>query len=293
VIHRRDSIGLALGFAGVLLFSGTLPATRLALTGFEPFFLSAARAAIAGCAGLACLLIARRRLPPRAVWLELALAGICTILGFPVLMALAMAKVPAAHGGVVLGIVPLATTAVAALIAQERPSLGFWLASVAGAAIVLVFVLSQSEARTVSAGDLYLLGTVAAGAFGYTLSGRLSRVMPGWEVISWQVVLFLPLTGLETYLLWPATLSGIPAPAWGGFLYAALVSQFLAFFVYNAAMARIGVSRVGQLMLLQPFLVVAMAAPVNGEPIKFSTLLFAAAVVVTVLVGQRMRVTRG
>lgn len=290
---RREKIGLALGFAGVLLFSGTLPATRLAVTAFDPFFLSAARAAIAGCAGIACLLVARRRLPPRALWLELALAGVCTIIGFPVLMALAMANVPAAHGGVVLGIVPLATTAAAALIAQERPSLGFWLASVAGAAIVLVFVLSRSEAGTVGAGDLYLLGTVAAGAFGYTLSGRLSRTMPGWEVISWQVALFLPIMALETYLLWPATLSGIPLPAWGGLLYAAFISQFFAFFVYNAAMTISGVSRIGQLMLLQPFLIVALAAPVNGEPIRFSTLFFAAAVVATVLIGQRMRVTRG
>jgi drug/metabolite transporter (DMT)-like permease len=291
--NRREKIGLALGFAGVLLFSGTLPATRLAVTAFDPFFLSAARAAMAGCAGTACLLLARRRLPPRAVWLELGLAGICTIIGFPVLMALAMVSVPAAHGGVVLGIVPLATTAAAALIAQERPSLGFWLASVAGAGLVLVFVLSQSEARTVSAGDLFLLGTVAAGAFGYTLSGRLSRTMPGWEVISWQVVLFLPLTSLAAYLMWPATLSDIPAPAWAGLLYAAFISQFFAFFVYNAAMAIGGVARVGQLMLLQPFVIVALAAPVNGEPIRFSTLFFAAAVVATVLIGQRMRVTRG
>lgn len=291
--NRREKIGLALGFAGVLLFSGTLPATRLAVTAFDPFFLSAARAAMAGCAGTACLLLARRRLPPRAVWLELGLAGICTIIGFPVLMALAMVSVPAAHGGVVLGIVPLATTAAAALIAQERPSLGFWLASVAGAGLVLVFVLSQSEARTVSAGDLFLLGTVAAGAFGYTLSGRLSRTMPGWEVISWQVALFLPLTSLAAYLMWPATLSDIPAPAWAGLLYAAFISQFFAFFVYNAAMAIGGVARVGQLMLLQPFVIVALAAPVNGEPIRFSTLFFAAAVVATVLIGQRMRVTRG
>jgi len=87
-------------------------------------------------------------------------------------MALAMVSVPAAHGGVVLGIVPLATAGAAALVARERPSAGFWATSIIGAVIVIAFVLSQREARTFALGDLYLLGTVLAGAFGYALSGR-------------------------------------------------------------------------------------------------------------------------
>jgi drug/metabolite transporter (DMT)-like permease len=289
----REKLGLALGFAGVALFGGTLPATRLTVASIDPLFLSAARATIAGLAGLALLAVTRKPLPPRALWGELVLAGLCTIVGFPVLMALAMVNVPAAHGGVVLGIMPLATVATAALIAHERPSLGFWLASLAGAAIVVVFVLSDTDTRGVALGDLFLLGTIVAGAFGYTLSGRLSRKLPGWEVISWQVALFLPASALAALLLWPRGLADVPLPAWAGLGYVSLVSQFFAFFVFNAAMAMGGVARVGQLMLLQPFVIVALAAPVNGEPVRLSTLAFAAAVVGTVLIGQRMRVTRG
>ena len=289
----REKLGLALGFAGVALFGGTLPATRLTVASIDPLFLSAARATIAGLAGLALLAVTRKPLPPRALWGELVLAGLCTIVGFPVLMALAMVNVPAAHGGVVLGIMPLATVAAAALIAHERPSLGFWLASLAGAAIVVVFVLSDTDTRGVALGDLYLLGTIVAGAFGYTLSGRLSRKLPGWEVISWQVALFLPASALAALLLWPRGLADVPLPAWAGLAYVSFVSQFFAFFVFNAAMAMGGVARVGQLMLLQPFVIVALAAPVNGEPVRLSTIAFAAAVVGTVLVGQRMRVTRG
>ena len=289
----REKLGLALGFAGVALFGGTLPATRLTVASIDPLFLSAARATIAGLAGLALLAVTRKPLPPRALWGELVLAGLCTIVGFPVLMALAMVNVPAAHGGVVLGIMPLATVAAAALIAHERPSLGFWLASLAGAVIVVVFVLSDTDTRGVALGDLFLLGTIVAGAFGYTLSGRLSRKLPGWEVISWQVALFLPASALTALLLWPRGLADVPLPAWAGLGYVSLVSQFFAFFVFNAAMAMGGVARVGQLMLLQPFVIVALAAPVNGEPVRLSTLAFAAAVVGTVLIGQRMRVTRG
>ena len=163
----------------------------------------------------------------------------------------------------------------------------------AGAAIVVVFVLSDTDTRGVALGDLYLLGTIVAGAFGYTLSGRLSRKLPGWEVISWQVALFLPASALAALLLWPRDLAAVPAPAWAGLGYVSFVSQFFAFFVFNAAMARGGVARVGQLMLLQPFVIVALAAPVNGEPVRLSTIAFAAAVVGAVLIGQRMRVTRG
>jgi drug/metabolite transporter (DMT)-like permease len=179
------------------------------------------------------------------------------------------------------------------MLAGERPSIGFWLASLTGAAIVLVFVIRSSGMTRVEPGDLFLLGTVISGALGYTLSGRLSGKMPGWEVISWQVALFLPLSGIASALLWPLDLLAVPAPAWAGLAYVSLISQYFAFFVFNAAMAMGGVARVGQLMLLQPFVIVALSVPVNGERFDIETLLFAAAVVATVIVGQRMRVTRG
>jgi drug/metabolite transporter (DMT)-like permease len=117
--------------------------------------------------------------------------------------------------------------------------------------------------------------------------------MPGWEVVSWQVTAFLPLSVLAAVLLWPHDLAAAPPQAWAGLAYVSFVSQFFAFFVFNAAMAMAGVARVGQLMLLQPFVIVLLAAPVNGEPVRLTTLAYAAAVVATVVIGQRMQVRRG
>lgn len=288
----KQTIGLAFGVAGVLLFGGTLPATRLAVAYIDPLFLTAARWSIAGLVGLALLIVMRRSPPPRALWGELAATALCTIVAFPIFMAMAMASVPAAHGGVVLGIVPLATVVAATIVADERPSGGFWLVSLAGAGIVIAFVMSSNEAGSISAGDLFLIGTVVSGGFGYALSGRLSMKMPGWEVISWQVAAFLPVALLTTFMLWPPSLAGLPWQGWTGLAYVSLVSQYGAFFVFNAAMAMGGVARVGQLMLLQPFVIVALAALVNGEPLRLVTLGYAAAVVATVIVGQRMRVAR-
>jgi drug/metabolite transporter (DMT)-like permease len=283
-------MGLILGFCGVVLFGGTLPATRLTVAAIDPLLLTAARASIAGIAGITVLLVLRRPVPPRELWAELFLAGLCTIVTFPVFTALAMVRVPAAHGGLVLGILPLATAAAAALVGRERPSIGFWLVSLVGAATVFGFVLSDQDARTFALGDVYLFGTVLAGAFGYALSGRLSRRLPSWEVVSWQVASFLPVSAIVTFTLWPPDIGGIPPAAWGGIAYVGLISQYLAFFVFNAAMAMSGVARVAQLMLLQPFVILVLAALVNGESIRSSTFAYAGAVVAMVFVGQRMSV---
>ena len=285
-----DKLGIGLAILGVFLFGGTLPAMRLTILAIDPLFLTAARAAIAGVAGITVLLILRRPIPPTSLWREILLAGLCTIVGFPLFTALAMVSVPAAHGGIVLGILPLATTAAAMLVARERPAPGFWFVSLLGSVIVIAFVLSEGDARTFALGDLFLLGTVTAGAFGYALSGRLSLIMSGWEVISWQVVAFLPISALLAFALWPRDVAAIPLGAWTGLAYVGLVSQYLAFFVFNAAMALSGVARVGQFMLLQPFVIIMLAALINGEPIQIGTLAFAAAVVATVLIGQRMPV---
>jgi len=288
----REKLGLLLGFIGMCMFAGTLPATRLALLGLDPLFLTAARGAFAGSAALAVLLLSGRKLPPRLLWGEICGTALCTALAYPLFAAFAMMSLPAAHGGVVLGILPLATAAAAALIAHERPSRGFWLASAAGAALVLIFTLRQSGGMGASVGDLFLLGTIAAGAIGYTMSARLTALMPGWEVISWQVVILLPLFAAATVALWPRDGTSVPIACWIGLGYVSLVSQYTSFFVFNAAMARAGIARTSQIMLLQPFVIIALAVVVNGEPIKAETVFFAAAVMATVLIAQRMRVVR-
>jgi len=289
----RNTTGLLLAFFGMVLFAGTLPATRLAVQGFDPLFLTAMRITIAGAAAALALIGMRRRIPSREKLIACFVAGLFTVALFPLCAALAMMSVPAAHGGVVMGILPLATAIAAALLAKERPSFGFWITGVIGSALVVAFMIRDTGVSDAHWGDLFLLATVVFGGIGYTLSGKATALMPGWEVISWSVVMYAPLTLIATILLWPANIAAVPAPQWGALFYVALVSQYLSFFVYNVAMLRIGVARAGQMLLLQPFTVVALAWPVNGEPIALKTLAFAAAVVVVVMIGQRMRVSRG
>lgn len=284
----REHLGLLLGFIGMAIFGGTLPATRIAVSAIDPLALTALRTAIAGLCSLALLLALRRPLPPRRLWAPLAIAMLCVSILFPFLMALGVRTVDASHGGVVLGILPIATALVAVLITHERPRPLFWIASIAGASLVIAFALRQGGGA-LSAGDLLLFAAVAVSAVGYAFSGRLTADMPGWEVISWILVMALPVSLPAAALTMPADLSHIALKPWLAVLYVAVFSQWVGFFAWNAGMAIGGIARVSQVQLLQPFVTFALAATFNDETITPQILLFAAAVVATVAISTRTR----
>jgi drug/metabolite transporter (DMT)-like permease len=288
---KPERLGLLLGVVGVVVFGGTLPFTRLAVQGLDPWFVTAGRAALAGVLASIVLLVLRRSLPRGGNLRTLGFISICLVGGFPMLTGLAMTSVDASHGGVVLGILPLATAAAGALISGERPSPGFWCTAVAGAALVTAFAL-RDGASGVGVGDAFLAAAVAAAALGYAASGKLARSMPGWEVISWALVLALPVTVPLALIWWPASPSAIPAASWWGFAYVTLMSQYLGFFAWNAGLALGGVARVGQVQLLQTFVTLGIAAVLNGERVDTTTWLCAGGVVVLVVAGSRFRSRR-
>src|SRR6201986_2552232 len=209
----RERLGLLLGFVGMVIFGGTLPATRIAVSAIDPLALTALRPAIAGLCSLALLIVLRRPFPPRRLWFQLVVAAICVAILFPFLMALAVQTVDASHGGVVMGALPIATALVAVLITHERPKPMFWIASVAGAALVVAFALRQGGG-SFAAGYLLLFAAVSVSAIGYTFSGRLTAAMPGWEVISWVLVIALPISLPLTVFTWPADLGDVPLKPW-------------------------------------------------------------------------------
>jgi drug/metabolite transporter (DMT)-like permease len=285
---RRENLGLLLAFLGVVLFGGTLPATRLAVQPLDPWFVTFARAAIAGTAALGLVLAFRSRVPPRSTWAALALVGLGSAIGFPLFTALAMQTVPAAHGGVVVGILPLATTLAGAWIAHERPSAGFWLTALAGTALVVTYALRHGGGGRFAGGDFYLLRGIATGAIGNAYSGRLVLVMPGWQVISWALVFILPPSLAIALVLVPAHPGAVPTGAWMALSYVAIMSQWLAFFPWNLGFQLAGIARVAQVQQLQTFVTVGLAALINGEAIDLATIAFALAVVVTLMIGRTM-----
>jgi drug/metabolite transporter (DMT)-like permease len=285
-------MAVALGLLGVLGFSFTLPATRVAVEGLDPGFIGLGRAAVAALP--ATLLIAfvwREPLPNRRTVVRLGVVALGVVFGFPLLSALALRSLTSAHSAVIVGLLPAATAAMAVARAGERPSAGFWLASGAGLVAVLAFAATQG-AGAPSGADLLVLGAVALGAVGYAEGGALARELGGARVICWALVLSVPITlpvGLAAGIS-----GGLDAPAddWLGFAYVSLVSMLLAFFAWYAALARGGVAKTGQVQLVQPLLTLVWSAALLGEHVGPATIAAALAVVASVLATQRARVER-
>lgn len=286
--NSRPSLGLVLGLIGVAIFAATLPATRMALDGYSPWFITHSRAVIAGILAIATLIVLRRRLPKHHFG-GLAAVGLLLIFGFPGFMAIGMQTVGASHGGVVLGVLPLATAVFAALIAGEKPSLLFWICGVVGTLLVVVFAVRDSGMR-LATGDIWLFLAALSASLGYVMSGKLTRFMPGWEVISWALVLALPASLAGSLLTWQPDFVAVPAPAVAALVYLGLGSMFLGFFAWNSGLAFGGIARVGQLQLLQTFITIVISAVLLGEAITVEIVLFATAVVAVVMLGQRARV---
>ncbi len=285
---NRLLFGLMLGALAVTLFAASLPATRLAVAALDPWFVTTARGAGAGLVAAAVLVALRRPIPWRDLP-RLAVVALCLVIGFPLLMAIAMTRVPSAHGGVILGLLPMGTAVAAGFLAGERPSLFFWAMSALGALLVVLFSLPE-DGMTPVAGDLYLFAAVAICGIGYALSGSLARRMPGWEVISWAVVISLPLLFVTSIALWPGAGTSSQWPSWASLLYLALVSQYLGFFLWNSALAAGGVARIGQVQLLQPFATLAIAALLLNEVVDRRMIVFAVAVGAVVALGMKARV---
>jgi drug/metabolite transporter (DMT)-like permease len=264
---RMGLEGWGSGLAGVVIFSGSLPATRLAVQGFDPLFLTCARAVIAALAGAVLLLVLRQRLPGRRDLVPLAIVAAGVVAGFPLLTALALKSITSAHSIVFIGLLPLATALFAVLRGGERPKPLFWLFSGLGSLAVAGYALIQSGGGA-WAGDLLMLAAVIVCGLGYAEGARLSHRLGGWQVISWALILALPVMAVMGLWSFPQTMTGISAPAWAGLTYVSLFSMLIGFVFWYRGLALGGIAAVGQLQLIQPFLGLVLASLVLGETVS-------------------------
>lgn len=281
----KTASGWINGFLGVLIFSGSLPATRVAVMQLDPVFLTVARASIAGALAVALLLMFREKRPSRSDLFSLAIVALGVVVGFPLLTALALKHVTSAHSIVFIGLLPLATAIFGVLRGGERPRPAFWLFSCLGSAIVAGFALSQGVAVS-PIGDLLMLAAIVVCGLGYAEGAKLSRRLGGWQVISWALVLSLPIMLILTAINLPPSFTGIGGAAWIALAYVSLFSMLIGFVFWYRGLAQGGIAAVGQLQLLQPFFGLALAARLLHEQVSPLMLVVTVAVVLCV-VGAR------
>lgn len=274
------------GFLGVLIFSASLPATRVAVVDLDPVFLTAARAAIAGLLGLCLLLAFRQTRPQRSDLLPLIVVALSVVVGFPLLTALALKHVSSAHSIVFIGLLPLATASFGVLRGGERPRPVFWLFSCLGSALVAGFAMTQGFVAS-PVGDLLMLAAVIICGLGYAEGARLSRKLGGWQVISWALVLSLPVMLTLSTLTFPASLADVGRPAWIGLAYVSVFSMLVGFVFWYRGLAQGGIAAVGQLQLLQPFFGLMLAALLLHEAVSWPMVTVSAGVALCVAGAKR------
>ncbi|MEU0030632.1 DMT family transporter [Streptomyces sp. NPDC006335] len=273
---------------GVAAFSLTFPATAWGLEGFGPWSLVAVRSVLAAIVAGGCLLALRVPVPSRRVWPGLAVVAAGVVVGFPLLTTLALRTSTTAHAAVVVGLLPLTTALLSALRMGTRPSRTFWTAALVGAAAVVAFTVQQSGGALTTA-DLYLFAALLVCAAGYTEGGRLARVMPGWQVIGWALVLCLPVSVPAAALALSYEPAHLTAHSVAGLLWVAAGSQFFGLVVWYRGMATIGIPKASQLQLAQPLLTLVWSVLLLGEHLTVAAPLTAAAVLVCIAVTQRAR----
>ncbi|CAN7692000.1 DMT family transporter [Neorhizobium sp. LjRoot104] len=279
---NNTTSGWISGFVGVLIFSGSLPATRIAVADFDPLFLTVARATIAGLLAICLLLAFREKRPGRSDLLPLAVVSLGVVIGFPLLTALALKHITSAHSIVFVGLLPLSTAIFGVLRGAERPKAVFWLFSCLGSAIVAGFALFQEEAAS-SVGDLLMLGAIIACGLGYAEGASLSRRLGGWQVISWALALSLPVMLALSLATMPTSFPDIGSTSWVGLAYVSLFSMLIGFIFWYRGLALGGIAGVSQLQLLQPFFGLVLAAALLGETVSLGMFVATLAVVACVV----------
>ncbi|OAI19740.1 MULTISPECIES: DMT family transporter [Methylomonas] len=281
-----DGRAACFGMLGILGFSLTLPATRLAVADLDPVFVGLGRAVVA--AGLAAVVLwwAKAPRPSLRQCGRLALVAAGVVVGFPLLSTLALHTAAAAHAAVIVGLAPLATALCAAWLAGERPGIPYWTATLIGGATIVGFCWWIGGGG-LSRADWLLLGAVASVGFGYAEGARMSRELGAWQTISWALLLAAPCLLPAVWLAAPAHWAAVGWTSLGGFAYVSLVSMYLAFFAWYKGLAMGGIARIGQLQLLQPFLTLAGAALILGEAVGRSQMIAASIVLVCVILGRR------
>lgn len=274
------------GLVGVVIFSGSLPATRVAVQQLDPVFLTVARATVAGILGLVLLLVFQQKRPKRGDAISLIVVALGVVVGFPLLTALALQHVTSAHSVVFIGLLPLSTAIFGVLRGGERPRPAFWVFSALGSALVVGFALAQGL-TTSPIGDLLMLAAIVVCGLGYAEGARLSRTLGGWQVISWALVISLPLMVPLSLLTQPPSFADITVPTWISLGYVSLFSMLIGFVFWYRGLAQGGIAAVGQLQLLQPFFGLALAGTLLREPVTSAMLITSAAVILCVFGSKR------
>lgn len=285
-----ETKGYTLAFIGVVVFALTLPVTRWIVStestqALSPLFVTVSRATIAGFCGLIYLAWQRALILPRQLAGPLLVSALGTVLAFPLFLGLGLTEAPSVQAAVVTGFMPICTAVFASVYFRQKQPFKFWLWAFVGFALILAFSAYQGLG-VLRLADVFLLLAVMTGAVGYISGVKVATAMPASHAISWVLVVSLPITLPATLWLWPPEPLGVTQAV--GLGYLGMFSMWLGFFAWYKGLVLGGTMRVSQVQLLQPFVALLLSAALLGEALELNTILFAVALIATVLASKRV-----
>src|SRR5579864_1719478 len=225
------------------MFSGTVPATRIAVASIDPVVVGVGRSVLGALIAIGYLVAVRAPWPARDQLPSVLVVAAGAAVGFGWFSAEALRTVSASHGSVVIGILPALTAVFGALRTGSRPRPLFWIATSAGTAVVVAYAASSSRSASIGTGDAYLFGALVCAAAAYAEGGRLARTMPGGQVIAWGLVAALPISvPLSLGALLGSPFAPSPASL-AAVAYMAIFSVFVGMVLWYRGMGLAGVAR--------------------------------------------------
>ena len=286
MLTRVQKRGLAFAFLGVFLFSASLPLTKLALQSFDPLFTAFARPLIALVIALPLMIKANALSLPRDLWRPMIFTTLGAVFGWPILIALALQRSTSAHVAVIAAVMPLVTAIFALVRFKRHANWQFWLASSLGTLLLILFALSRGGASGSNASaNLLTMLAVVASSYCYVEGAGLTRHMPGWQVISWIVILGSPASLVGAVIVFAHTHHhySFHAQALIGLLGIGYSSMYFGFFAWYRGLQDLGVTHGSQVQQLQAIMTLGWSALFLHEQIALSTLLSAFGIVLCVL----------
>ena len=292
----NENKGFIYGFVGILIFSLTPVATKIALGSenneLSAEFITFGRSAVAGFLALLYLLFFKKKMPQKSNLINFSIIALCLTIGFPLSLSYGLIYSTSIHAGVILAFLPLATAIFASFYFKQRASIGFWLCALVGSIIIIIYILIHNQNINanfkISHYDILFCIAVIAASIGYNFGAKLTKNMSSAEVISWALVLALPLHFILAIYYFPK--SEISIIAWFGFFYTALFSQWIGFFAWYKALDLGGAVRVSQVQLLMPFLTFAFSILFLGEILDSLAIVFSAIIIFLIYVSRRMAI---
>jgi len=293
-IHRSSVpvSGLALAAIAVVMFSGTVPATRIAVASIDPIVVGVGRSVLGALIAIGYLWAIRAPWPSRRQMPGIAVVAVGAAVGFGWFSAEALRTVSATHGSIVIGLLPMLTALFGVLRTGARPRPLFWAATAAGTGVVVWYAASGVRAEPPGVGDAYLVAALILAAAAYAEGGRLAQTMPGGQVIAWGLVAALPISAPLTAAALASSPFAPSAASLAALGYMAVFSVFVGMVLWYRGMGLVGVARVSATQLAQPLLSVVWSWLLIGEPLRPQTIVAAILVLVCVATAQRARTAR-